>query len=120
MIPHEEDRQIWRHNITEDLETLASPAEQLQFQRDVPFVNISVELACNWFDGHYFPDAPKFVAYFSDSEWKALAEFNAIFDSITSTFDAENYPEIDDLLKRPNWQRVIEAAKVALVAFDKS
>lgn len=114
-----EYRRVFRHNIIEDLEMLASRESQLQFQRDVPFVNISVELACNWFDGDYFPDQPEFVALFTESEWKALREFNMIFDSVTSSFDQHNYPEIEELLQRPDWLEVVTAAQVALNAFNQ-
>ena len=116
---HVERERIMRGNVIEDLQTLASPAAQLKFQRDVPFVNVSVELICNWFDGHYFPDAPEFVALFSEDEWKALAEFSALFDEVTAKFDGANYPEIEELLRSTSWQRVIEAAKIALAAFGK-
>ena len=115
-----EYNRVCRHNIREDLATLASPESQLQFQRDVPFVNISVELACNWFDGSYLPDEPDFVALFSDAEWKALTEFSALFGSVTSSFDQANYPEIGELLQNPDWLKVIEAAKIALAVFQEN
>ncbi len=115
-----EYRAIYRHNIIEDLETLASPEKQLKFQHDVPFVNISVELACNWFDGDYLPDEPKFVALFSAIEWKAIVEFSTIFDSVTAEFDNVNYPEISELLERADWHRVIEAARIASAVFEEN
>ncbi len=113
-----EYRRVFRHNVREDLIMLSSPEAQLKFQRDVPFVCISVELACNWFDGHYFPDEPEFVALFSSIEWKAITKFSDFFDSVTSTFDQDNYPEIEELLRNPDWLEVVEAAKIALASLE--
>ena len=113
-----EYRRVFRHNVREDLETLASPESQLQFQHDVPFVNISVELACNWFDGSYLPDEPDFIALFSETEWKALTKFSDLFGKVTSSFDQANYPEIEELLQNPDWLKVVEAAKIALAALE--
>ena len=112
-----EYRRVFRHNVVEDLKTLASPERQLQFQRAVPFVNISVELACNWFDGHFFPNVPEFVALFSATEWKALTEFDAIFDEVIEQFRGEHLPEIEELLQNSEWLRVVEAARIALAIF---
>lgn len=114
-----EYRHIWRHNIQEDLAILASPAEQLKYQRQAP-VDIASEMACTWFDSHYRVTEPAFVDAFSDDEWKSLTGFNAIFDAFSSNFDYQNHPIIEELLQRPDWKCVIEAAKVALTALEKN
>ncbi len=115
-----DSQNIFRANVIENLETLASPELQLKFQADVPFVNISVELACNWFDGSYLPEYEEFIAAFSAAEVKAMADFNAIFNGVTATFDQADYPEIHELLHDLEWLRVVEAAGIAIKVFERN
>ncbi len=114
-----EYRHICRHNVKEDLATLASPEAQLEYHRQAP-VDIATEMACTWFDHHYRLNEPAFVTAFSDEEWKALADFSARFENFTDDFDYQKHPEISGLLQRPDWKRVIKAAKIALAVFEEN
>ena len=91
-----------RSGLIDQLHTLSSAEEQLQYQRNVPFVNVTVELICGWFDDRYGPENRDFVAAFSTPELIAMARFNKIFDDVLNSASLrEEAPEIEDLLKRP-------------------
>lgn len=53
-----------RRNITEHLRLLSSAEEQLQYQQDVPLINVTVELICGWFDDDYLPESKAFSQAF--------------------------------------------------------
>jgi hypothetical protein len=59
---------------------LASEEQQLSYERDVPHVDITVELLSMWFDDEYIPDDPFFVSCFTAAELGALAEFHRFYD----------------------------------------
>ena len=69
-----------RPYIIELLQLLASEEEQLAYERNVPHVNITVELRCMWFDDQYHPDDAVFVSCFTTDELSALAEFHRFYD----------------------------------------
>ena len=114
-----EYRRIMRDNITGDLIILVSPAEQMEYHRQTP-VDMASEMACTWFDDHYHPERPAFVAAFSDAESKSLADFSAVFNDFTKHFDYSTHPIIEELLQNPDWLKVIEAAKIALAVFQEN
>ena len=107
-----------RKNVIEDLHLLASTKEQVKFQRQVPFVNISNELVCNWFDGSYHPVDEAFCGAFSEAELKTLAKFNQVFDHVLSSFEEPNMPEIQALIQTDQWKRLSKAATNTLKAFS--
>lgn len=107
-----------RRNIIEHLRLLSSAEEQLQYQHNVPFVNITVELACIWFDDNYRPEDEAFSSAFSVQELEAMSEFNRVSDDIVaSTLQGEDLPDIADFIKTPEWTRLSQAASLALPAF---
>ncbi|HEX9996240.1 MAG TPA: hypothetical protein VGB45_03790 [Abditibacterium sp.] len=105
----------WRKAIIEELHTLSSVEKQLEYQRIVPFVNVTVELVCGWFDDHYHPESKDFVAQFSTQELMALAKFNQLFDDILDS-DAMRgeSPQIEDLIKTREWKRLTQEAAQTL------
>jgi hypothetical protein len=106
-----------RKNVIEDLHLLASTKEQLEFQRRVPFVNISNELTCGWFDDSYHPADETFCGAFSEAELKTLAKFNEVFDHVRSSFEEPHMPEIQALIQTPQWKRAVKAAAKTLKVF---
>jgi hypothetical protein len=107
-----------RRNIIEHLRLLSSAEEQLQYQRNVPSVNIIVELVCGWFDEDYMPEDEAFSSAFSMRELQAMSEFNRVFDDIVvSTLRDEEMPQIEDFIKTPEWTGLSQAASLTLSAF---
>ena len=108
-----------RVNTIAHLRLLSSTEEQLQYQRDVPFVNITIELVCGWFDGYYIPEDKAFSSAFSEPELQALADFDQVFDIIAaSSLRGEEVPRIESLVQTSEWLRLSQAASVALRVFE--
>lgn len=100
---------------------LSSAEEQLQYQRNVPFVNITVELICGWFDDHYGPDSRDFMAAFSTPELIAMARFDQLFNDILNFGGLrEETPEIEDLVKTPEWAHLMQEAAQTLEVLERN
>ncbi len=110
-----------RRNIVEHLHTLSSADEQLQYQRNVPFVNVTVELICMWFDDSYHPEDKDFMAAFSAQELIAMARFNQLFDNVLESGALrEETPQIEDLIKTPEWKYLMQEAAQTLESFERN
>lgn len=60
------------------------------------------------------------MAAFSTPELIAMARFNKIFDDVLNSASLrEEAPEIEDLLKRPEWSHIIKEAAKALEVFER-
>jgi hypothetical protein len=71
----------WRKIVQEQLEMLASEEAQLEYEANVPHVDITRELVEGWFSDSYHPNDSKFAGCFSEAELQALGEFNSQFDA---------------------------------------
>ena len=107
-----------RRNVIEHLRLLSSVEEQLQYQQEVPLINVVVELICGWFDDDYLPESKAFSQAFSAQELAAMSEFNKAFDCILSTALHKEPPRIEDFIKTSEWAHLSQAASVALQAFE--
>jgi hypothetical protein len=103
----------WRQVIVEELRTLASEQEQVEYERNVPHVDITVELLCGWFNDSYHPEDSGFRACFTEKELAALREFDSIFRSQENLLPRK--PEtVQTWLQTPEWRVVMHAAAEAL------
>ena len=105
----------WKSVVVERLETLASEAEQLEYQHNVPHVDVTVELVCGWFDDAYHPEAPDFQACFSNRELQALSEFNAVYEQNLRVLPPSG-GTVKGWLSSPHWRQVMQAASKTLRA----
>jgi len=103
----------WRAVVIEQLETLASENEQLQYERNVSHVDITAELVCGWFDDSYHPGDIRFRSCFTDEELAALAEFNAVFKSCIPRLPKRT-GTVRTWLASASWREVMDAAATAL------
>lgn len=110
----------WRKAIIDELHTLSSSEKQLEYQRNVPSVNVTVELICGWFDDHYVPEDKEFVAAFSTQELIAIARFNQLFDDIldSDVLRGES-PQIEDLIKTQEWKHLMQEAGQTLKVLER-
>ena len=99
----------WRQIMIEQLQMLASEAEQLEYERNVPHVDITNELVCGWFGDSYHPDNDNFRACFTDDELVALQEFDALLDKRQTSLP-KNPGTVTAWLKTPEWREVMNAA----------
>jgi hypothetical protein len=96
--------------------TLSSELKQREYQTNVPFVSVSAELVCQWFDDLYHPDDDLWRSYFRPSELEAMARFHTIFERNLASLPPGG---IDDWLKTDEWKHVMGAALVTLQSFDQ-
>jgi hypothetical protein len=97
------------------LRLLASKDEQLEFQRRVPFVDVSVELFCRW-DSEYIVDKEWFRSAYSAIELKAMADFQQIIEEAYKSF--ENLPPIQEFVLTAEWDKLTNAAAATLLCFE--
>lgn len=95
------------HNI---LSLLSSKQQQVEFQKESPTVNVSLEMLCLWFNELYNPGTPLFQKSFTDSEFNLLQDFNRYYDIRKGKLPAS----IDDLHYDTEWQHVMQEAQSLL------
>ena len=99
------------------LRTFASPAEQRDYQRAVPFVPAPTELACGWADDLYHLDAAAHALAFSPAERAALTGFDA---EIRRWGGAGFGGDVEAFIASPAGAALARAAAVALEAFAEA
>ena len=107
-----------RQNVIDILELLASPDEQIEYQRNVPHALVPDELICMWFDDSFRPKDQRLREMFTDAEWSALLNFHSRYDELHNELPTP-LPQIDALVSNTQWQSIISAAKAALRAFHR-
>jgi hypothetical protein len=110
-----DDEAGFRKMVTGLLRTISSEAEQREYQRNVPGVDVGTELVCQWFDDLYHPDDATFRSLFSDDQLRAMAVFNAVF--------SERHPQLPSSrivmwYGHPVWQEIERAAALALQCLE--
>ena len=103
-----------RVHLLELLRTFASPAEQRDYQRAVPFVPVPIELVCGWADDLYHPDAAAHALAFSPAERAALAGFDA---ELCRWSDEVPGGDVEAFIGSPAGVALAHAAAIALEAF---
>ena len=108
----------WRRIVIEQLQLLASEAEQLEYEASVAHVDITKELVSGWFDDTYHPRADDFAINFTDDELLALDQFSKAFNQ-----QVVELPPSQGTVKSwhasPHWNAVISGAQSALVALAR-
>ena len=102
-----------RKIVIEMLQMLGSETEQLDYERNVPHVDITAELLCGWFDDSYHPSDAHFRSCFVDSELVALAEFDAFYSNRTALLPKSN-GTVQNWLASPVWREVMQQASQTL------
>jgi hypothetical protein len=92
---------------------LASAEEQLAYERDVPSVDITVELQCMWFDDFYDAKNAESDAAFNPLERDALARFHDAYSERVDRLPLSN-GTVRTWLQNPLWQEVMREAQHAI------
>jgi hypothetical protein len=102
-----------RKSLVELVRTLASEDGQRDYQSNVPFVSVPVELVCMWFDDLYHPDDAIFRAAFTTAELGALDRFNDYFDWLSDNLP-KHLPPLDVLQRSAQWAELSKQATKTL------
>jgi hypothetical protein len=102
-----------RKSFRELLGLLASEEQQLTYERDVPFVDITVELVCMWFDDLYDEKRADRDVAFTAEERAALADFHQFYKERVDMLPASQ-GTVRTWLASPVWSEVMERARKTL------
>jgi hypothetical protein len=99
-----------RNNVLELLRLIASPEQQLAYERDNPIVDMKVELICMWFDDLYKPAWSLFQDAFSPAEQERLAAFDQFYQARKKQLPTT----LAAMHQSPVWHEVMAAASNTL------
>jgi hypothetical protein len=117
-----------RNGVIRLLRLFSSETEQLEYQQNVPSVNVCVEFICMWFNDYYCdPEHNEFKSAFTEGELGALAHFNKFYSERYKILPyVEHHPgirhsaELDEWLRSAVWREIMAEATRALGAFPES
>ena len=100
-----------RSRVTEVVGLLASAAEQFEYERAVPHVAVVDELIESFVTDTYHPKSPDFIAAFSESELRDLAELFGLVRAAGRHMRESRIASVAQLQKLPEWRSVMARAK---------
>lgn len=103
----------YRQMITEALQLLSSESQQLAYEKNVPNVDITVELLCTWFDDSYYPEEVDFNSEFDANELEELAHFNRFFEERDELLP-ESEGTVQTWLANKVWKEIMHEARTTL------
>ncbi|MCJ8166594.1 hypothetical protein MKJ04_17245 [Pontibacter sp. E15-1] len=109
IISEEEMASRIRKLVLEVIELWSSKEEQLEYQKNVPFVDVSSELFGHW-ETIYNPDDKLFRMAFNESELKMLADFQDVLDRETTRVTPYHVPNIEHFVYTLEWREINNAA----------
>lgn len=105
-----------RDSIIKEIELLAHPSLQLQYEKEVPQANVPGELICGFCDDLYHPKSPQFLDQFSESELKDLSHLYGVMCEAAKLEAAS----VQELLLNPKWRAVVSVAKELHAYYGKN
>ena len=97
----------YRARIIDHVSLLASPSEQLRYEKEVPIADVPGELVCGFCDDLYNPKDAAFISEFSEEELKDLAHLYGLLVEASRI----EVSSVAELQKAAPWRAVIGAAK---------
>ncbi len=96
-----------RKAIIDEIDLLAHPNKQLQYEKDVPIAHVPTELVCGFCDDLYHPKSEQMLSEFTEEELRGLAH---LYGVLCEAADLEVSCAIE-LVKQPKWRAVVAVAK---------
>ncbi|HRJ79661.1 MAG TPA: hypothetical protein PLF37_14270 [Planctomycetota bacterium] len=101
-----------RESIVEHIELLSKASDQLTYESNVSIADIHGELVDGFTSDLYRPKNAEFLDAFTEAELKQLAHlYGLLLESIRL-----HVRSVTELLKQPEWRRVMKLAKELVVA----
>lgn len=95
-----------RKSVIETIKLLSLPSKQLEYEKNVPIVNVPAELICGFCDDLYHPKSVQFLSEFTEDELKGLAHLYGMLVE-AARIDVSS---VTDLLKHEKWRAVVTVA----------
>jgi hypothetical protein len=96
-----------RQSIIDEIDLLAHPSKQLQYERDVPLADVPAELVCGFCNDLYHPKSEEMLSQFTEDELRGLAH---LYGVLSESSDLQIH-SVKDLLQHPKWRAVVSVAK---------
>jgi hypothetical protein len=106
---NKESRRI-RESVLETIQMLASPSDQLKYERDVPHAYIPGELICSA-DKLFHPKSELFLNAFIEEELRSLAELYGMICIASKVLNKMECNSVADMQKVAEWRSVIAFSK---------
>ena len=100
----------YRDRLIDVIGSLASGAEQLAYEADVPITYVPDELTCQFFDDSFHPKTPEFIAELSADELKEICIFSGYLQIASDEVHSNGSPRVTDVLKLPRWREMMKFA----------
>ncbi len=108
-----------RNRIIESIELAGSFQSQLDYEKNVPFVNVPYEVINQWED--WVRGDPRIDEQLSDAlsndELDAMADYQSVWNVVADAVP-DDYPSLADVQALPTWDQLRIAANVALIVFE--
>jgi hypothetical protein len=109
----------FRKEVFEILDLISSKEEQLDYQAKVPIAYVSAELFNQWDDCYQIPkEQDWYKEAFTEGELSILQEFDEALENVSKD-TLQNLPDIHDFVNTPEWERLSNAASIALRKLSK-
>ncbi|RFA29939.1 hypothetical protein CAI21_08945 [Alkalilimnicola ehrlichii] len=109
----------FRKEVFEVLDLISSKEEQLDYQAKAPIAYVSAELFNQWEDCYQTPkEQDWYKEAFSKAELKVFQEFDEALEAVSKDVP-QNPPDIHDFVKTPEWEKLSNAARIALTKLQK-
>ncbi len=115
-----EQSKQYRQRVVEQIELLASPSDQMKYERDVPIADVPAELICGFADDLYHPKSELFLNAFTDLELRSLAELYGMICIASKAFTKQDCHCVADIQKTPEWRSVMAFAKDLVVKLKRN
>lgn len=102
----------YRECLIDVISTLASGEALLEYESSVPIAYVPDEIICQFFDDHYHPKSPEFIAEFTENELKEIGIFSGFLQIGSDAVDEAGSPGVAACLKLPDWRRMMRRAKM--------
>ncbi len=96
-----------RDAIIQEIELLALPSKQLEYEQNVPNANVPAELVCGFCDDLYDPKSEELLSTFTTDELRGLAHLYGVLVE-ASAVEASS---VTELLRHREWRTVVKVAK---------
>jgi hypothetical protein len=96
-----------RQSIIDEIDLLAHPSKQLQYEKDVPSADVYAELLCGFCDDLYHPKSEEMLSQFTEDELKGLAH---LYGLLREAVGLKTHSVIE-LVKHPKWRAMVAVAK---------
>ncbi|MGM0564284.1 MAG: hypothetical protein ACQES2_08135 [Pseudomonadota bacterium] len=105
-----------REAIIEEIDLLAHPAKQLEYEKNVPIANVPAELICGFCDDLYHPKSEQMLSEFTEDELKELAHLYGVLCEAARL----DVVSVLDLIKLPKWRAVVAVAKELNAYYERN